>query len=171
MSIDPKVLRDLAKNKPFGGPHDLARLHFEATIPPKERIELRAKRAERLRTRRLPNRQFHDYAPATGVPIQSIRPFTPKKFYFAKTAENVTDLLEMSVAWEKILLISVKVGDVEQLVPFAAKSGIPLAFLLRAPSLSNCAVASDLSIGLWNTGDDPVPFRVTCEGLTMPEGT
>lgn len=139
---------------------DLARLHFEATIAPGERVTLRPLRAELLRLRSLPNRKAVDYAPPIEVPVASVRPFRPMVFSFADT---VAKSLELSVAWKRLFLTSVKTGDDELLLDGTTP---PLSTLLHI-NFNACASADQVSIGLWNSGKEPVAFRVTCEGPTV----
>lgn len=145
-------------------PHDLVYLYFEAEIKPGERVTILPVRAERRRARSLPE-HFTSYGPPVEVPADSIRPFLSREFIFSVDLDQV---LEMSVAYQNLRLTSLKTGVTENIASPYLKDGLPLQALLHVNACS-CESAAQVSLGIWNPEDEPVPFKVRCVGPTMPE--
>ena len=143
---------------------DLVRIHFEGEIPPRERVTLRPRRAERLRTRSVSHGEssgFTFYRPPVEVEVSSIKLFVPQRFIFGI---DLAETLEMSVAYAKLRLASLTTNDEEHFTgslpigSFAWSNVVPLA----------CAPA-EISLAILNTGEETVPFRMVWEGAIEQE--
>ena len=138
---------------------DLVRIHFGAEIPPGEQIALRPHRAERLRTRTGSFGAFTFYHPPVEVEVSSIKLFVPQRFVFGV---NLTETLEMSIAYAKLRLASLIVDGEEHL---ADEHNLPIGFAWSNVVPLTCAPA-EISLAILNTGEEFVPFRMTWEGST-----